>query len=302
MKKIVLLVTGLFLTLGLPQAQALDPSVTIDLYASVAPSPVLPEIWSPYLNNVHSFLAGVIKEAPSIDPGRFHAITAGSWRYLCMDLFGKFPFWLAEPTPGTPQRGSVIVFIYKIFSPTDLALSDVKTTITSWGTLNNALGKVTSFQTYSLNVVGTKAGGMVLTSGPASELVREIRCVWPFVAYSVHTQEDLNRIRDVCLNDPKFGLTCLVEVSPGGSLVARKQLDLPFINSDHLISPKPSSLTQVSKSMLRVNGVTNQQYRLQSKASFGASWKTFGLPVFSGEDVIVPDTAGTLFRAFQGEP
>ena len=292
----MLVLLGLFLVFGLLQAQTLDPSTTVKMYATVCPALFVVEegVRVPFTQNVKGFLAGTLSEFPEVIPIGFHAITSASWRYVCS---GNFPLWLGEPTPGA-QRGNGILCPFKVVFSKPTVVSDIKISYYTWdfqGKRTDTIGLwVTRFDGYTFGV--SSSGGILMSGYLTNTPLKEIRSVGMSFSYNTDSLEEIEKLKTNSCFLQVAGLSCVVEVSQGETLLARGQIDLPF-------NPEPARL-QVNGSSIRVDGITNQQYRLQSKSMLApSSWQTIGLPIFSGSDVSMSDTADTasMFRVFQGE-
>ncbi len=288
MKKLLFVITMVLGLLGGVSKAAIN----IKVHANVCPAiEAGPTVWNPYVATAQGFWEGA-SETPTITPAGFHAITAGDWRYLCLSPTGSFPMWLGSATPGGQQWGNGIAWAFEITTTgADLvALADVKITIRSWDFFNS-LGSTQTWATYFPEVKGTTSGGASLVSGPSTVQAKTIRSVGPRSAYAANSQSGVNTIRDFVTST--FGISCLIEVKQNGIVVAAKQLDIPF-------GPEPVTLTQVSSSVVRVNGNSNEQYRLEWATSPAGPWQSFGLPVSPGNVSITPASSSKFYRAFQG--
>lgn len=296
--KEMLVLLGLFLVFGL-RAQALDPSVEVTMYATVCPAlfEAGETVWAPFATHTKGFLAGTVFELPTISPLGFHAITSASWRYVCVSSSSEFPLWLGEPTLGV-QRGNAITCPFRITFSQPTLVSHLMISYETWDKEGKRSGTVSGLRITQFwdDTFGISSTGGTLTGYLTNTPLREVRSVGIRFTYLVDNQAGIEALLE-CPNFKQMaGLSCIVEVFHGETLLARGQIDLPF-------NPEPARL-QVNGSSIRVDGATNQQYRLQSKSMLApSSWQTIGLPIFSGSDVSMSDTANTasMFRVFQGE-
>jgi len=276
-------------------ADQIDPSIGIGQYLTACPAIESgPAVWTPWVNSVQDTLAHGTPPATNLVFDKFYPITGAfpeGWRLMCVDTTGQVGIEFGNLVPGSVQRGMGVCSPFWIISSNNVPFTLDDVIITSW--LNTAGStKVASFASYFPEALGVKADGTQVTSGATSQAVVGFQYVGYRRSFAAKDQAGLNVIKNY-VNANVTSATWEVVLMRAGIVVARKQITLPFVQSNFVMG--------ISRNGAVVLGGPNQQYQVFFSDILPGNWQSLGLPVFSGDLVPVSSSGMRFYKASQGK-
>ncbi|HEY9583959.1 MAG TPA: hypothetical protein VJI33_00010 [Candidatus Paceibacterota bacterium] len=257
----------------------IDQSFRIWVFEGVCPNRLAGvNVWPTWRNHVMACLRGQAEQATNVVPDRFHVATMGAWWHLVVDPKAGTSMWLGQLTPGGFQKGNGIGFATVIKNTNLFALAEVRLKMWSWD-VAKSLAFNPVLTNYSSECQGVRYGpsgvfgpdSVLVTSGPATQLVNEIFYVGSRLSYAASDQVGINVIRDYIGSVTNYGLSCQVDIVRNGIVIARKLRELPFF-------PMPAEIFGIAlgtgEVFLTGQGVPNQLYWMEGATSMGAEdWR-----------------------------
>jgi hypothetical protein len=270
---------------------AIDPNITLELFSAVFPSAGL-TVPTSFTESVNDFWKNGT-EAAFLNTNTVRMVTAGNWRYVCVnDTQIPFFYWLGQPggvVQGNWQGGPFRAKVRPGGIP--ISIDEFVFTAHLWDNAH-ALNKVERIPQYFREYRGKRADGSEDMSGPGSADYFEIRGIGQRIAFKATNPGEIGVVEAYA---PEMkGATFIVEIVRGGVIIARAQVDVPF-------DPTQSISLQISRGLVFITGLANQQYRLEATSSFSpTSWQSVGSPVSAGNVPIIFAGNYRFFRALQG--